>query len=75
MLTPGRNVPVRECEAVTEEQCETLSKTACTVSPQVNCRDIQRKVPHTLQRRKPVEVCGAGASSSEVEGESFVIDV
>ena len=67
MVDICRSVPVTECRQVTEEQCETRHNTTCTVSPEVKCRNIQRKVPHTLQRRKPVEVC-AGA------GEDFVIE-
>ena len=65
-----------ECEQVTEQQCQTLTRTACTVSPQVNCRDIKRKVPHTLQRRKPVEVCQESAvAASSQDGEGYVIEV
>ena len=74
-----RTVPVTECHQVTDQRCQTLTNTVCSVSPQVDCRDIKRKVPHTLQRRKPVEVCqeeaALGVSSVEGEGENYVIDV
>ena len=69
---------MRECHQETEEQCQSLTNTVCTVSPQVNCRDIKRTVPHTLQRRKPVEVCqesAGGVSSQQGEGDGYVIDV
>ena len=61
---------MRECKEVTEEQCRTLENTVCEVTPEVQCRNIQRKVPHTLQRRKPVEVCQgqeAGLSPQVIE--------
>ena len=71
-----RTVPVTECQKVTEEKCESLTNTVCTVSPQVDCRDIKRKVPHTLQRRKPVEVCQESAvAASSQDGEGYVIEV
>ena len=51
------DVPVRECEEVKERICEQKEREECKEVPHRECKDIHRKVPNTLTRNMPVQVC------------------
>ena len=64
----SRTVPVTECRKVPDEECVTREEEVCEEVPRTRCGDIHRRVPHTLRRRKPVQVCGGQ------RGEELVIE-
>ena len=51
------DVPVRECEEVKERICEQKEREECKEVPHRECKDIHKKVPNTVKRNKPVQVC------------------
>ena len=65
---------VREvCEVEEETQCDDIHRSVlyCTVlyCSVLYCTVLYRRVPHTLRRRKPVEVC-----SGDTATDTFVIE-
>ena len=65
-----RSVPVTQCRKVPDQECVTRSEDVCEAVPRTRCGDIHRRVPHTLQRRKPVQVCGGEPGG----GHQYVIE-
>ena len=66
-----RSVPVTKCRKVPDRECQIGKKQVCEDKPETECDDIHRKVPHTLKRKKPVEVCNSESDSEN----KYVIEV
>ena len=47
-----------QCRSVPDQECVTRAEEVCEAVPRTQCGDIIRRVPHRLQRRRPVQVCG-----------------
>jgi hypothetical protein len=62
------DIPVRECKEVKERICEHMEREECKEVPHRECKDIHRKVPNTITRNMPVQVC-----KEEGEGVDVVI--
>ena len=63
------NVPIRECKEVKERICEQKEREECKAVPHRECKDIHRKVPNTITRNMPRQVCG-----EENNGEAVVVE-
>lgn len=58
-----------KCRKVPDRECQIGKRKVCEDKPETECDDIHRKVPHTLKRKKPVEVCDSDSENK------YVIDV
>ena len=61
-----------QCRKVPDRECQVDQKTVCVERPETQCEDIHKKVPHTLRRKKPVQVCSDDPENGD---DKYVFDV
>ena len=68
------DVPVTECKEVKERFCQQKEREECKEVPHMECKDIHRKVPNTIIRTMPRQICGEEVDGTIEEREERTVD-